>query len=136
MGPNSAFCLFAAGLLGVYSELIWPGRVWPGVVGSGAAAAGGYWLWQASPTPLGLLLLATAVLLFVLDALAETSNMAGLSATAAMALGFSSLLAGPHPLKPVLTIPGCLGLGAITLMLNQAAKRARRNKRADLFGRE
>jgi hypothetical protein len=80
--------------------------------------------------------LAAAVLLLLLDAFAETLNIAGLSATAAMALGFANLLAGPHSLQPVLTIPACLGFGAITMALNRAAKRARRNKRADLSGRE
>jgi membrane-bound ClpP family serine protease len=134
MGPNTAFCFFAAGFLGVYGELIWPARVWPSVAGLGAALVGGYWLWRASPTPLGLGVLTVALLLFLLDAFAETLNIAGISATAAMALGFARLLAGPHRLQPVLAIPACLGFGAITLVLNRAAKQARRNKLADLYG--
>jgi membrane-bound ClpP family serine protease len=106
--------------------------MWPGVAGLGAALAGGYWLWQASPVPLGLGLLAVALLLFPLDAFADTFHVAGVLATGLMALGFSRLLVGPHRLQPLLTIPACLGIGAITMALNRAAKRARRNKRADL----
>jgi len=132
-GPNTAFCLLLFGLLGVYCELIRPGRALPGVVGAAAAFTGGYLLLQASPTALGLELLGGAAALFLLDAFFPTYFVAGTAATAALTFGFTMLIAGPRGIRPILAIPCCLGFGAITTFLNSAARRARRNKRADLL---
>jgi membrane-bound serine protease (ClpP class) len=134
MHPDRAFCLSMFGVLGIYCELIWPGRVWPGVAGAGAVAAGWYFLWLASPAPLGLTLLAAAGALFILDACLETCYVAGLGATAALAFGFTGLIAGPQRIQPALAVACCLALGALTMVLNHAGRRARRNKRVGLPG--
>ena len=129
MGPNTAFCLVVFGVLGIYCEFIWPGRVLPGICGAAATVTGGYFLWLATPSASGLELLAAAVALFVLDAFVETFYIAGIIATAALALGFIKLTAGSHPIQPVLALPSCSALGFLTMALNWAGRRARRNKR-------
>jgi membrane-bound ClpP family serine protease len=134
MDPNTAFCLLVSGVLGVYVELLWPGLVWPGVTGLGAVITASYFLLLAAPASLGLGLLAAAVFLFVLDLFVETLSLAGAAATVALALGFTQL--GPPRIQPLLALPGCLGLGTLTLVLNRAMRRARWNKRADLLWRE
>jgi hypothetical protein len=110
--------------------------VWLGTAGTGAAVAGGYFLWLASPAPLGLGLLAAAAVMFMLDAFVDTAQIVGTAATAALALGFTKLIVGLHGIRPGLAVSGCLALGAITMALNWAARRARRNKRLDVFGRQ
>jgi membrane-bound serine protease (ClpP class) len=128
MGPNTAFCLVIFGVLGIYCELIWPGRIWQGVLGAAGAATGSYFLWQAAPTAKGLGLVVLAVVLFATDALIETLYVAGTMATTALAWGFASLLADPNGIRPLLSIPWCVVFGIITMALNQTARRARRNK--------
>jgi membrane-bound serine protease (ClpP class) len=129
MSPNIAFCLLICGILGVYSELIWPGRVWPGIAGTGSVLTGGYFLWLASPAPLGLELLASAAVMLALDACVDTLYVAGTVATAALALGFTRLIIGPNRIQPVWAVPLCIALGSVTMALNAAGRRARRNKR-------
>ena len=76
----------------------------------------------------GFACLAAAVALFLLDTFVETHSLAGLSATVAMLLAFSAL-----GVQTVWCIPVCMAFGAITVALNRLVRRARRNKRADLF---
>jgi membrane-bound serine protease (ClpP class) len=128
MSPNVAFCLVMLGVLGIYSEFIWPGRVLPGIGGAAAAVTGAHFLWRATPTALGLELLAAAGTIFVLDALADTCFAAGVVATTALAFGFVKLIVGGHGIRPVLAVPWCLMFGAATTWLNWAGRRARRNK--------
>jgi len=129
MGVNTAFCLVIFGTLGVYCEFVWPGRVWQGVLGAGAAVTGGYFLWQVHPTPSGLTFLAAAAVLFLLDAYLETRFVAGFLATGALVYGFSKLISGPQGIRLVLAVPWCIAFGVVTVGLNWAAKKARRNKR-------
>lgn len=130
LGSNAAFCLVIFGVLGIYCEFIWPGKVVPAVAGAGCAVTGLYFLWRASPTPLGLGLLAAAALLLGLDAMAETFWIAGTVGTAALAFGFTRLIAGTGRISPLLEVPCCLAFGMVTMVLNWAGRRARRNKRA------
>jgi membrane-bound serine protease (ClpP class) len=134
MSPNIAFCLLICGILGVYSELIWPGRVWPGLAGFGSLLTGGYFLGRASPGPFGLGMLALAAVMLALDACVDTSYVAGTAATAALVLGFSRLIAGPNRIQPIWAVPLCIALGAVTMALNAAGRRARQNKRVDSTG--
>jgi membrane-bound serine protease (ClpP class) len=133
LGPNTAFCFLIFGLLGVYCEFIWPGRVLPGIAGAAAAVTGGYFLFRASPTALGLELLGLAVVLVLLDAFCATNFVAGIAATAALTFGFTRLIAASHGIRPILAVPWCVAFGTITMFLNSATRRARRNKRADLL---
>lgn len=133
MGPNTAFCLVIFGVLGIYCEFIWPGRIFPGICGAAAAVTGGYYLCHVTLTAprlelLGLELLATATTLFVVDAFVNTLCIAGTLATAALTAGFLTLVPGPRTIHPALAIPWCLALGVLTIALNWTARRARRNK--------
>ena len=132
MGSNTAFCLVIFGFIGIYCEFIWPGRVVPGICGAAAAVTGGYFLWHAAPTVVGLELLAAAAAFFVLDAFANTRFLAGTIATTAQTFGFIKLIPSPRGIRPVLAIPWCIVFGIITMGLNWASRRARCNKRSDL----
>jgi membrane-bound serine protease (ClpP class) len=132
IGPNTAFCLVIFGLLAIYCEFIWPGRVMPGVSGVAGVLVGGYFLWQAAPTMFGLEMLSLAAALFALDAFVGSFGFAGAAGTTATTVGFLGLFEGPHEIKAALAIPWCVFFGAVTTALNWTARRARRNKWLDL----
>jgi membrane-bound ClpP family serine protease len=137
IGPNTAFVLAIFGLLGIYWELVLPSHriariIGPGVLGLATALTGGYFLWWQSPSALGLQLLAAAAALFLLDAFVNSYIAAGVVATLAMAIGFWKLFNAPHGIQPVLAFPLCIVFGTVTTVLNYSARRARRNKRADI----
>jgi len=132
-GPNTAFVLTIFGLLGMYGELIWPGRriaglAGPGVLGLGAALTGAYFLWLHSPTTFGLQFLGAAVALFAIDAMVNSYFVAGVAGAVAMTIGFWKLFDGPRGIVAGLAFPLCLLFGSITMFLSYGAKRARRNK--------
>jgi membrane-bound serine protease (ClpP class) len=130
--PNLAFVLAAAGALGIYAELLRPGRVWPGVVGSISLAIGAYSLWQFCPRKEGTALLAVSAALFLAEIACRPRFLCGLAGTCAMAVGFVVLFPAPWRISPPLAISLSLLLGAVTTLLADMAKKARRNKRADL----
>jgi membrane-bound serine protease (ClpP class) len=132
LGPNVAFVVAIFGLFAIYWELIQPGRIYPGTVGAAAILTGGYFLWRLGPTAYGLKLLAAAGVLFIVEAFWNTGFFAGIAATVALAAGSWKLFAGPRHITPYLAFPLCLAFGAVTIWLSTGAKRARRNKRADL----
>jgi membrane-bound serine protease (ClpP class) len=132
LGPNVAYVLTVFGLLAIYWELIRPGRIYPGMLGTAAALVGGYFLWRLGPTAYGLKLLAAAGIFFVVEACWNTHGLAGIAATAALVLGSWELFAGPRHIAAYLAFPLGLAFGAVTIWLSAGAKRARRNKRADL----
>jgi hypothetical protein len=84
------------------------------------------------PTVFGLELLGAAAAFFVLDASANTRFLAGTIATTAQIFGFLKLIPSPRGIRPVLAIPWCIVFGTVTMTLNWACRRARRNKRSDL----
>jgi membrane-bound ClpP family serine protease len=131
-GPNVSFVLVIFGLLAIYWEFLRPGRIYPGTLGAATTLLGAYFLWRLSPTASGLKLLAAAVIFFVAEACWNTRCLAGMAATAALILGSSKLLAGPRHIALYLAVPLGLVFGAVTIWLSAAAKRATRNKRADL----
>jgi membrane-bound ClpP family serine protease len=138
IGPNTAFVLLIFGLLGIYGELVWPGYrlariAGPGVLGLGACLTGGYFLWLHSPSALGLRLLGGATVLFALEAAVNSYFAAGLAGTATMAIGFWKLFDRPPGILAGLAFPLCAIFGVATMVLSYGAKKASRNKRADIF---
>jgi membrane-bound serine protease (ClpP class) len=131
-GPNAACVLVVAGILGIYAECIWPGRILPGVLGSAALIAGAYWFYRLSPAHLGLGLIAGAVALFGAEAFWDAYFLFGICATGALAAGLALLFDPPHRIFLALAIASAVILGTITIFLAQAAKRARRNKSSDV----
>jgi membrane-bound serine protease (ClpP class) len=132
LGPNVAFVLAVFGLLAIYWEFIRPGRIYPGTLGAAASLVGAYFLWRLGPAAYGVRLLAAAGIFFIVEACWNTGFLAGIAATTALAVGSWKLFAGPRHIAAHLAFPLGLAFGAVTIWLSARAKRARRNKRADL----
>ena len=132
MVPTNAFLLLVCGILCIYSESVWPGRVIPGLVGGVLAISGTYFLWRNSPTAIGLLLIGGAVIFFVAEAFWRVDLVSGVAGLVALTCGFCLLFPAPQGIAVRLAIPVCVIFGAITIFLMYQAKRARRNKRSDL----
>jgi membrane-bound ClpP family serine protease len=81
-------------------------------------------------------LIGLAVVLFVAEVFWRAPLVAGMAATVALTFGFCLLFAVPQRIPMELAIPVSLVFGGITSILAYGAKRARRNKWADLQGRK
>ncbi|HZQ55943.1 MAG TPA: hypothetical protein VFB14_27360 [Bryobacteraceae bacterium] len=132
LGPSAAFVLAILGVLAIYCEFVWPGKVYPGVLGSLALITGAYFLWRNSPTATGLALIGLAALLFLAEALCSTRLIAGVMAIILLGFGFCRLFTGLERIRAGLAIPVCLVFGAISVFLAYGARRARQNKWSDL----
>lgn len=132
MTPGHAFLLFFLGLFAVYAELVWPGRALPGLAGCALILVGGYFLWQRSPTPIGMALIGLAALLFLCESYWRLYFVPGTLATVALALGFCLLIDAPHRIPAGLAIPISVLFGGTTVFLSWSAKRARENKWSDI----
>ncbi|MGH9653764.1 MAG: hypothetical protein ACRD6B_09925 [Bryobacteraceae bacterium] len=133
-GSNAACILVSAGILGIYAECSRPGKILPGVLGAAALIAGAYRLDRLSPQPLGVALIAVSVLLFAAEAIWDSYFICGICAAAALGAGFRLLFEEPYRISLPLAIAVAAVLGAATIFLAYAAKRGRRNKRADVGG--
>lgn len=129
MGPNAAFLVLIAGMLGIYHECIRPGRIFPGVAGAAIALAGAYFLFRPPLQLPGLIALIAGVVFLVSEALAGPYYILGALGTVALTAGFAFLLPSPRRLTPALAIPISMLFGALSTVLGSIAKRARRNKR-------
>lgn len=134
MGPNTAFVMLIGGMLGIYAELVWPGRFVPGILGLGGTLAGAYFLFHPPLNLQGIGLLALATVLLIAEALWGPYFLLGSLGTIALASGFSLLLGQPRHIEPALAVPLSIVFGLCSALLAASAKRARRNKRSDLTG--
>lgn len=132
MSPSSSFVLALLGIVGIYSEFIWPGRIWPSLLGAAALVCGSYFLWRHSPSLVGLLFIALALALFILESFYRTYFVAGAFATACLAVGACTLFGDGRSIKATIAIPTSAAFGALTTFLGWVAKRARLNKTSDL----
>lgn len=132
MGPNTAFVLLILGTLGIYAELLRPGRLMPGVLGLGSVVAGGYFLCRFPLSAGGIGLLAAGVLLMIAEAFFGPYFLLGSIGTIALTAGFCLVCDAPRRIEPALAIPLCLVFGTCTVLLAASAKRAQRNKWSDL----
>ena len=132
LNPNLGFALAIAGILGIYGEFVRPGKVWPGSAGALFLVAGAYSLSRYTPSKHGLALLGLAALLFSMESLRETRLVAGIAGTVALAAGSYTLFSGVPRIAPALGLPASVFFGGVTIWLANGARRARRNKRADL----
>jgi membrane-bound serine protease (ClpP class) len=122
-----AFPLAIFGLLGIYWELIFPGRIYPGVLGASAALGGAYCIWRDSASALGITMAAAGLLLFLAEALWNLHSSGGIAGAICFIGGSINLF--PHSPRFVwLAAPLSLIFSAITLLLAKSAQRARRNK--------
>lgn len=132
LAPSSAFVLAILGVLAIYCEFVWPGKVYPGVLGSIVLIIGAYFLWLNSPSRSGLLLIGLAVPLFLVETLWKTAFVAGIAGTALLSFGVCRLFIGPSRIGLGLAIPVCIVFGAISVFLAYGARRARQNKWSDV----
>jgi membrane-bound serine protease (ClpP class) len=132
IGPNVAFLMTVAGVLGIYCEFIWPGRLLPGIFGAVLLIFGVHALWRLGPTVTGLILIGIAATLFIGDAVWDSRFVAGCAATVALVAGSALLLPRPFQIAPVLAVTLPVILGVVTMGLSYTARRARRNKWSDI----
>jgi membrane-bound serine protease (ClpP class) len=95
--PRMAFILFALGALCVYFEFQHPGAIVPGVVGSLAVVLALYGFHMLPINLTGVLLIAVALGLFVLEAKVQGFGILGLGGIAAAVVGSLILIDAPNP---------------------------------------
>jgi len=85
--PNIAFILFLIGAAGLYFELSHPGAIFPGVIG-GLCLILAIYAFQVLPVNfVGILLMALAVILFILEIKVTSYGMLSVAGTIALFLG-------------------------------------------------
>jgi membrane-bound serine protease (ClpP class) len=127
--PRVAFVLFAIGLLCVYFEFQHPGLVAPGVFGALAMILALYGFHMLPINATGLLLIAVALALFVLEAKIQSFGVLGLAGVAAAVIGSLILIDAPNPemrLPLGLVLAVVIPFALILTMMVRLALRARR----------
>lgn len=129
---NIAFLLIVGGVLLVYCELIWLGKLIFGVTGGLLMILGTALLWRLPHSGLGLALIGAAIVIFGLEARFRTHYLAGIAGSIFWAIGFWKLCPAPDEILPQVVFPVTVLFGGVSTFLLGVAKRARANKRADL----
>ena len=129
--PNIAFILGAVGLLCIYIEFTHPGMVVPGVVGAIALVLALYAFNFLPINYAGVLLILTALVLFVLEAKLTSHGVLAAGGIVAMVLGALILVKSPWPearihLSTALSV--AVPLGLITIFLLRLVIAAKRRK--------
>src|SRR5580698_1668706 len=141
--PNLVFILLIVGVLGLYTEFTHPGMFAPGVVGAIAILLALFGLHMLPVNLSGLLLIALAFALFVLEAKFPTHGVLGLGGVVSMVLG--ALLLVRSPLTGMGVSVGtafavALPFAVIVVILMRAVLRSRSWKQAagkeELLGEE
>jgi len=129
--PDFAVIVLVFGAVLIYLEFNVPGTIVPGAVGSLLLLLGLFGLNLLPIHYTALFLLLAGFGLILLEAKFTSHGVLGLSGTAALILGLTTLVDGPIPEQRVhLSVAVFIGLafGLITLFLAFIALRARRNK--------
>jgi membrane-bound serine protease (ClpP class) len=132
MDPNFAFGILALGVFAIYAELNNPGTVLPGTVGLILIVLAGFALNLLPVRFAALGLIATAFVLFALEAKLASHGVLGLGGVVALTLGGLFLVDGPIPEMRVrlsTALGVSLPVGAITVFLMTIALKARAGKR-------
>lgn len=122
-----AFVLVLIGILLLYCEAIWIGRIYFGLMGAILIIVGFSFPWRIPVSPISLTLLACSLVCFGLEARFRMKLIGGIVAT--IALGGGAWKLG---VSPSVAIPSSVLFGAVTILLLAIAKKARQNKQADL----
>lgn len=134
LSPDTAILCFTLGLLLIYLELNRPGSIFPGAVGLLIALLAIAALLKSPINVSGVIFLAVATGLLLLDLRRQTPLLLAVAATAALIFGFLQLpckASGSH-LHAAIAIGCGLTLGTGTSILTRLARRARANKGLDL----
>ena len=129
--PRLAFILFALGALCVYFEFQHPGAIIPGVVGSVAVVLALYGFHMLPINLTGVLLMAVALGLFVLEAKVQGFGVLGLGGIVAAVIGSLILIDVPNPelrLPIGLVLSVVVPFAVLLTVMLRLAMRARRVK--------
>ena len=118
--PTIAFGLLLLALVGIGLELVHPGAIVPGVVGLIAGVLAVTGLLGLPLDLLGLLLVAAATALFVVDLVAPTHGVLTFAGIAAAVAGGVLMFRG-QPVNPVVLVGLPIGLGGTWLVLSRRA---------------
>jgi membrane-bound serine protease (ClpP class) len=129
--PRIAFVLFALGALCVYFEFQHPGAIVPGVVGTLAVVLALYGFHMLPINLIGVLLIAVAIGLFVLEAKVAGFGVFGFGGIVAAVIGSLILIDVPNPelrLPIPLVLAVVIPFAVIMIFVLKLAIRARRAK--------
>jgi membrane-bound serine protease (ClpP class) len=129
---NLAFVVLLSGVLLLYAELVWIGKIYLGAAGAMLLLVGMAALWKLPHNTTGLTLIAASVIAFLLEAFFPINYLAGVAATILLAGGFWKLCPAPDAISPALVFSFTTFLGALTVKLLAIGKQARQNKKSDL----
>jgi membrane-bound serine protease (ClpP class) len=126
--PRLSFVLFALGALCVYFEFQHPGAIVPGVVGTLAVVLALYGFHMLPINLIGVLLIAVAIGLFVLEAKVAGFGIFGLGGIVAAVIGSLILIDAPNPelrLPMPLVLAVVIPFAVIMIFVLKLAIRAR-----------
>ena len=123
--PNTAFLFFAAGLIGIYGELCFPGTVVPGVAGGVVFLLGIAGFMQMGLRWSAVFLLLAGFVFLATEALLHTRWVFAAAGVLLVIAGSIRLHDG---IRPVLAASVAAPLAVITLVLLCVAVRASENK--------
>lgn len=129
--PRIAFVLFAIGMLCVYFEFQHPGLIAPGVVGALAMVLALYGFHMLPINVTGVLLIAVALALFVLEAKVQGFGVLGLGGIVAAVIGSLILIDVPNPelrLPLGLVLAVVIPFALIMIVMVRLALRARHTR--------
>jgi membrane-bound serine protease (ClpP class) len=129
--PMVASLLLGIGLLGIYVEITHPGVIFPGVAGAVALLLFALSARILPVSVLGLLLLATAVVLFVLEIKITSHGLLGLGGVVSLVAGALLLFNGPIPelrLPLAAVLPTSLALAACMALIARFVVRAQKGR--------
>lgn len=133
LSGTASFVVLMAGVLGTYCEFLRPGTVVPLVLGSTLLVIGGWNLVHCCPpSSLSALLVATAVLLWMLELWRSTYFLAPSAATAAFILGTVQLCGDHASMSRPTVVTVASGMSLLTSYLAYVGRRAKHNKVRDV----
>ena len=127
LDPNVIFLLFIVALIGIFVEISHPGAIIPGVIGSIALILFLFGSWFLSPNWAGLVLMALAFVLLILDVKLPAHGILTLGAVISLITGAFLFFNSDRPsqgsqLNPILVfamggLVGIVGLYVVTLIV-------------------
>jgi membrane-bound serine protease (ClpP class) len=126
--PDMFFILFIVGVLGLYVEFTHPGMIAPGVIGSIAMVLALFAMHILPINLTGVLLIALALALFVLEAKYTSHGVLGAGGVVAMLIGALMLVRSPITgagVSPGVALGTTLPFAAIAILLMRLVVRSR-----------
>ena len=143
VAPDAFFILLLVGVFGLYTEFTHPGLFAPGVIGGIAIVLAVISMLHLPVNFAGLLLIALALALFVLEAKYPTHGILGVGGVISMVLGAMTLIRSPLTgmgVSLLTSLSVAVALGLIVVILTRAVIKSRSWKQAagreELIGEE